>query len=268
MERCGLGVLELALKLSVIVIYQGSYRQIYPCLHSIERSMKFLDSEIECEVLTSKKPNKSVARNKLAKKAKGDILVFIDSDAEATDFWLHELLKPFDSVAVGAVGGPNILGFNATHREALADRILTSYFATWKSCSRYRVTGKLRLVNESELTSCNLAVRKEVFLSVGGFPPDVIPCEENVLLNNIETAGYALMYNPLAIVTHNRAGLFLPHLRKIFFYATGRGLMMKRGKGGIKLLPKFSFDYLFLGIGFILHYLAYVAGVIWGLLKK
>lgn len=265
--------MELALeKVSVIVIYQLESKQVDMCIESIERS--FLHVEQQCEILCSDEPNKSVARNNLAKEATGDILVFIDSDAEATDFWLHELLKPFDIFSdLGAVGGPNILGQRASHREALADKILTSPLATWKSSSRYKMAGKQRFVNESELTSCNLAIRRSVFLSVGGYPPDVIPCEENVLLNNIEKAGYKLMYNPLAIVFHNRAALFWPHLRKIFFYATGRGVMIRKRKGGLTLFPKpntedLFVDYWILGIAFFLHYLAYVSGLIWGLLKN
>ena len=261
--------MELALNgISVIVIYQKKTKQLGVCLESIEKS--FLHVEQPCELLCSNEPNKSVARNNLAKSANGDILVFIDSDAEASDFWLHELIKPFNGCLreiVGVVGGPNLIRDCASHGEVLADKILTSPLATWKSSSRYKVTGRERFVNESELTSCNLAIKRKVFLEVGGFPADVIPCEENVLLNNIQKHGYHLIYNPLAIVFHNRAALLLPHLRKIFFYASGRGLMMRKGKGGLKLFPRPNLDYLILGVAFVLHYFAYVAGLIWGLLK-
>lgn len=256
---------------SIIIIYQHHSTQLNECIKSVMDSCRFANlSQDQFEIIPSNIPNKSRARNDACRRATGKILVFIDSDARATDFWIHELLKPFSNPRfnAGCVGGPNILGSFATHREVLADRLLTSNIATWKSSSRYKVTGKQRIVDESELTSCNLAVSRTAFWKAGGFPLDCIPCEENVLLNRIQENGSLLIYNPLAIVIHNRAPLLKPHLQKIFYYATGRGLMIKRGQGGIKMFPKLSLDYIYLGVGLVLHYIVYVAGLIWGLLKK
>lgn len=258
-------------EVSVIIIYQESSAQVDACIASVEASCQLAGlSKDQYQVLCSNLPNKSVARNKLCKRAAGTILAFIDSDALATDFWVHELLKTFrDCARVAVVGGPNILHtwFQASREEMLADKLLTSTLATWKSAARYRVSGVERRVDESELTSCNLAIRKDVFSEVGGFPADCIPCEENVLLNKIEKKGHFLMYNPLAIVFHNRAPLVKPHLRKIFYYATGRGKMMRKGIGGMKMIPIPNVDYIILGVCLVLHYIAYISGLVWGYIK-
>lgn len=253
---------------SVIVIAKERTEDVEECINSVRSSAAFSGLGFSVEVLFSDVNNKSRARNLLAKKAKGKILVFIDSDAVAPTFWLHELLTPFYDPAVLVVGGPHIPRWDSSYKALLADKILAFPLATFKSSSRYKVSGMLREVDESELTSCNLAIRKEAFLASGGFPEDLIPCEENVVLERIRALGGVMIYNPLAIVFHSRDPLFWPHLRKIFYYGTGRGKMIRRQEGRIRFLPRPSKDFLFLAVGLFLHYVAYISGVIKGLLKN
>lgn len=251
---------------SVIVIAREKTPEVQACIDSVKLSSVF--AGVELEVLFSDRDNKSLARNELVKKSSGEILVFIDSDAVASDFWLHELLKPFKDPAVSVVGGPHLPRFDASYRELLADKILGFPLATWKSSSRYKVSGILREVDESELTSCNLAIRRLAFLASGGFPEDLIPCEENVVLERIRSLGAVMIYSPLAIVFHNRDPLFRPYMKKIFYYGTGRGKMIRRQEGRIRFIPGLSKDFLFLGVGLMVHYIAYIAGIIKGVLKN
>lgn len=250
---------------SVIIIFKD-YDSMKKCSKSVLRSVSYLNEPQNYEILTSDSPNKSRARNDLCRKAKGEILVFIDSDALATDFWLHEILKPFQDPNICVVGGCHILKQDADFNEVMADKILCFPLATWKSAARYSVKGKIRVTDESELSSCNLAIRKQVFLKAGGFPVDIIPCEENVLLNRIESQGYKMVYNPLSIVFHARDPLFLPYARKMFYYAHGRALMMKKGKGSLKMFPKLSLEILYFIVGLCLHYISYISGLIYGLI--
>lgn len=252
---------------SVIVIFKEENDEVRDCLDAIDNAASFMNPLDDYEVLTSTRNNKSLARNECCLKAKGSILVFIDSDAKATDYWLHELLKPFEDESVGVVGGCHIVKPDASKREELADKILAFPLATWKSASRYKVSGRIRETDESELTSCNLAIRKKAFMDAGGFPKDMIPCEENVLMNRIQGKGWKMVYNPLAIVYHARDELFIPHMRKIFYYATGRGKMIRRGEGGITFVPKPSSEILYLGLGFMLHYVSYLSGLIYGIIR-
>ena len=253
-------------RFSVIVIFREETDEVKLCLDSIDNSASFIADPYE--ILTSTKDNKSLARNELCERAEGEILVFLDDDAQATDYWLHELLKPFKDPKVGVVGGCHIIKPTASKMEEMADKILSFPLATWKSSARYKVSGKMRETDESELTSCNLAIRKEAFMESGGFPLDMIPCEENVLMNRIQEKGWKLIYNPLAIVFHSRDELFYPHFKKIFYYAKGRGKMIVKGEGGIKFIPRPSSEMLFFGLGLIIHYVAYGLGLIYGMIKK
>lgn len=254
------------MRVSVIVIFKEVNSNVSLCLSSVDSCIIY--SGVDAEVLTSDKPNKSKARNDLCGKARGEIFAFIDSDATATDNWLTELVTPFlYNSNVGVVGGPNLLRRGADENEVLADKILSFPLATFKSSSRYRVTGVLRDVDESELTSCNIAIKREAFFKAGGFPEEFIPCEENVLLNNIEKLGYRMMYNPLAIVHHNRDRLFLPYCRKIYSYGYGRGRMARRKLGGPRFMFRPSVTLIKLGVGLILHYGSYTAGLVMGYLS-
>lgn len=252
---------------SIIIAYKDIY-QLEVCANTVYRSIEHLNPKLETEVICSAKPNPSHARNFCVENSEGNILIFIDSDAEATDGWLHEILKPFNNSKVGAVGGSNLLKPSASYREQLADKLLTFPLATWKGSSRYRVHGIQRETDESELTSCNLAIRRQAFLEVGGFPEDIVPAEENVLLNRIQKRGWKLVYNPLAIVLHDRPKLIMPYLRKIFYYGTGRGKMLKKHEGSMTVRPHFSKDWLILSLALGLHYGAYFSGVAWGYLQR
>lgn len=256
--------------LSFIVIFKEHTPEVERCLAGIETAARTVFNKYchTYEILTSTRNNKSIARNLLCWEAKGDILVFIDADAYPTDFWLHELLKPFTDSNVGVVGGPNICPPDATEDEVLADKILTFPLATWKSAARYKVTGRIRETDEAELTSCNMAVRREAFMQAEGFPANIIPCEENVLMERIQQNGWKLIYNPMAIVYHSRDALFMDHLKKIHYYAKGRGMMIRKRQGKLKIFPKFSTDFIYLSIGLLFHYIFYISGLIQGFIQR
>lgn len=262
---------EMKVKATVVIAHdknRGS-ETLERCLKSVKKSVAFANLDKKVEIIVTEEPGKSYSRNAAVKGSKGDYLVFIDDDAAATDCWLHELLKHFKNPSVGAVGGPSILMPNSSDREIIANKVLTCAIATWKSSSRYMSRGETRFTNESELHSCNLAIRRDVFEKAGGFS-EIVPCEEIALLNNMENLGYKLVYTPLAVVFHNTASLFMPYAKKMFYFGTGRGKMIRR-YGFKKGKPKFvdpsmkgTIYYIF---GMVLHYVSYVCGLIWGLLK-
>jgi len=261
----------MAIKVSIIIAHDKTRGSgiIERCLQSVRKSVTFSGLAEETEIIVSEEPGKTHSRNNAVRKSKGNLLVFIDDDAVATDSWLHELLKPFEDVSIGAVGGPSVLMPKASLREVIADKLLYSSMASWKSSSRYMAKGETRFTDESELHSCNLAIRREAFDLAEGFP-DIVPCEENALLNNIESVGFNLVYTPLAVVHHSRAPLFIPHAEKIFYYGTGRGKMMRRygfKRGKPKLVNPTMKSAIYFLTGLVLHYVSYISGLIWGLIR-
>ncbi|MGE5279421.1 MAG: glycosyltransferase family 2 protein, partial [Deltaproteobacteria bacterium] len=77
--------------------------------------------------------------------------------------------------------------------------------------------------------SCNLLVRKDAFLTLGGFRTKFWPGEDTVLcLGIVRELGLKIVYDPAVLVYHHRRALFGPHLRQIASYATHRGYFVKR----------------------------------------
>jgi len=257
-------------RVSIIVAYSPSREQL------LQRFLKSLesippDNEIRTELLLSSEGNRSECLNSLARKATGDILLFFDDDVELRYNTIQELLKPFYSKEfknVGVVGGVNICLKEAGKSERRADALLTSYITMFRSRARYTPIGDMRFSDESEVLTCNMAILRKAFEEAGGFPENIIPCEENVLTNRIVAKGYSVIYNPFAVVYHRRPKLFREYARTIFNYGKGRGIMMRHRQGNPKFFNKPSSDWLFIAAGVIVHYASYISGVIYGYFKK
>lgn len=222
------------------------------------------------EVLVSSEGTKSTCRNELAKVAKGMYLVFLDDDVQPRYDTIYELLMPFSMYRfknVGVVGGSNQAFPDAERMEKLAAKILANPLATFRSSSRYTPKGDIRLSDEAEVLSCNMAVLKKAFDESGGFPEDIIPCEENVLVNRIQALGYSVVYNPFAMVYHRQPKLYHDYAHKLFDYGRGRGIMMRKNEGDPVFFPKFTRDTPHLILGYIVHVISYVSGVIWGYIR-
>jgi cellulose synthase/poly-beta-1,6-N-acetylglucosamine synthase-like glycosyltransferase len=255
---------------SIIVAYSLSRENLLRrLLTSIDSVLK--NGEVQAELLISSEGNRSECLNNLARKATGDVLIFFDDDVELRYNTIQELLQPFYSGEfknVGVVGGVNIRFKDVTKDEEHADALLKNPITMFRSRARYTPIGDKRLTDESEIITCVLAISRKAFEEAGGFPGDIIPCEENVLINRIRAKGYSVVYNPFAVVYHRRPKLFREYARTIFNYGKGRGMMMRNHAGNPKLFPKPSWGWLVIGVGVIVHYASYISGVVYGYFKK
>jgi len=220
-----------------------------------------------CQVFVATEGDVSQARNQACEKADGKILVFLDDDAEVRDGCFEELLAPFEDPQIGVVGGVNLPFEGISLEEKVGATLLASPLTMFKSAARYERKGNIRETDESEIVGCVMAVRTLAFNQVGGFPTDIIPCEENVLINRIQQLGWKVVYNPFAVVYHRRPKVFLEYSRAIFHYGKGRGMMMRKHAGAPRMFWSPNRKWLYYVAGFIIHYLSYIAGVIWGWFK-
>jgi GT2 family glycosyltransferase len=109
-------------------------------------------------IQSNKNLNAGLARNLGVTQAAGKFLAFIDADCIPTNRWLQ---AAHDELASGAqmVGGP-VLDALPFHPIATADNLLQ-----FADIASGRPMGKVEI-----LPGCNLAVRKEAFETVNGFP--------------------------------------------------------------------------------------------------
>ncbi len=238
--------------ISVIIPTWRDNQSLKKCLDSL-LNQKYQNGKFEI-ILTSKKrlqiKNKKIislkigsrvnhaqARNIAAKHARGDILAFCDDDCILPSNWFSIASSYFTKNKADLIGGPVLPLKNTPFSYRLSGYLAGSRFAMGFAAYKF-TTFRERKARESDLILANNFVRKSVFWEVGGFDKNQVPCEENLLYERVRKKGYKLLYVPKLACSHPSKPLLRPLLRKIYFYATGRGLLIAR-------VPEtFKFQYL------------------------
>lgn len=162
----------------------------------------------------------AAARNVGAARAGGDLLAFIDSDCSASPGWLAELLPLFGDPRVAAVGGL----VDGMCTESAVDR----YEAVMSSLSlgsreRFGAGGD----DTFYLPSCNLLVRRTLFLGVGGFRDQMHVGEDVDLTWRLRDAGWTIAYLPSGRVLHEHRSTVRSFMSRRFDYGTSEGTLQK-----------------------------------------
>ena len=158
--------------------------------------------QVELLVISGLQPSRQ--RNLAARSARGDFLYFLDHDSEVGRETMGLLLKEAGREGVSASGGPNLPKLSTNWMEGIYGRIFSSPLGSPMVSSRYRGDGVVRPAGERDLILCNLMVRREVFLDMGGFDPRLYPNEENEFLNRLADRGGRAIYRPDAPVLKPR----------------------------------------------------------------
>jgi GT2 family glycosyltransferase len=145
----------------------------------------------------------SAARNAAIREATGEVLAFVDDDAEPAPGWLEALARALESPEVWAAGGPVELEPTGAWPSWLSPR-LRPYLAEWD-----RGTEPATLRYDDYPRGVNLAFRRETFEMIGGFSTRLgrkggalLSYEEVELCYRVEQAGGLVQYAPGARVRH------------------------------------------------------------------
>ena len=160
-------------------------------------------------------------RNLAAGKAKGDILAFVDPDCTADTKWLSHLIEAFHDPRVGAGGGGGIDGFFKTGK---LDRyeLANSSLIIGTHIKRSSDTNKIFYV-----PTCNLLVKKDLFITLGGFNPKLLVGEDVDLCWRIQNAGSEVEFRPNGTVFHRHRNKLAPFCQRRFDYGTSEPLLQK-----------------------------------------
>lgn len=152
----------------------------------------------------------SVARNRGAKEAKGEILAYLDDDAEASEGWLAELLAVFEQNERIAIAGGKVtlIWPPNTHPPRWLSADLSS------GLGAYDLGDKITYIQQPSLTprGLNYAVRQSFLQSIGGFDPNLGRVGTNLLSNEEQQltclaleGNWQVAYVPAALAAHNVA---------------------------------------------------------------
>lgn len=156
-----------------------------------------------------------------AKRARGEIVAFIDDDAYPNESWLVNIVRHFKNPRVAAVGGPGVTPPGSSWSEQASGWFSASPVGGGPYAHRF-IPGKL--VDVDDYPSMNLAVRKSDFLAVGGFDSNYWPGEDTKLcLDLTHKLEKRIIYEPKALVYHHRRPLWWPHLRQNGNFGIHRG---------------------------------------------
>jgi len=191
--------------------------------------------------IQERKISASRAANTGVKNSTTDLIAFLDDDAIAEKDWLAKILKNFSRKRVDLLAGKIVLKISRKKLPAWVNGELKILLGEFDLGSSAREIKK----REFPLLS-NMALRKDVFFSVGAFPEHIgfqegkpYGGEENALVLAARKKKYRVFYDPEVVVYH----LVTPDKFKRMFF-----LKRKSWEGR----ARFRIDRMFEPLPFIL----------------
>jgi cellulose synthase/poly-beta-1,6-N-acetylglucosamine synthase-like glycosyltransferase len=222
-----------------VIIVDGSRDDI---LHPvIENYIK----QIDLKYFHEKGLGASESRNLGCGKAKGDFLVFIDSDCVVPADYLLKVdnfLKT--NPDVDAYGGPDAAEKTFSPFQKAVNYAMTSMLTTGG------IRGKKKHIGKFQLRGFNMGIKRGAFFAVGGYSGMQV-AEDIDLSMRLIKAGYKTALISEAFVYHRRKASFKIFWKQLYFHGKGRiDLHLKHGDALklVHLLPSFFVLGFLIGI--------------------
>ncbi|MCC6347495.1 MAG: glycosyltransferase [Nitrospirales bacterium] len=158
----------------------------------------------------------SAARNHGVLHARGEIVVFTDSDSEAAPDWLEKIVQTYRQAAsprIAAVGGRQK---GHPEDDPFARKVDAFLTAVGFIGDYVKSFDSVREVSHN--ASCNASYRADILRAAGGFREGLFPGEDVDLDRRLRDRGYALLFTPDAVVCHHRVDTRKRWRRMLFRY--------------------------------------------------
>jgi glycosyltransferase involved in cell wall biosynthesis len=191
-------------------------------IKSVEAARRLDYPREKLEIIVARGKQPAVQRNRALREATGEIIYFLDDDAQPTPDALRRAVEHFHDPAVQMVGGPNLCPPDAPFLEQVFAVVLCSWLAFGPSRARYDRFGTVRASSEKELILCNLLARRSALLELGGLDESLYPNEENALMDKAQKGGGKLIYDPDVLVNRRPRGTLHAFCKMLMTYGRGR----------------------------------------------
>lgn len=163
--------------------------------HSESHEIREFSNDDRLKFIREEQFDHGASRNRGAKLARGEILLFMTQDAVPfEDNFAREIISSF-SGKIRAVYGKQIADesnvFEFFERKNL--------YPDYQIIKRYKTNMTFQ---DFFVSDACFAVEKEIFWNLGGFPENIISSEELILSIKILKSGYYILYNPNVKVLH------------------------------------------------------------------
>ncbi|SLM30412.1 Similar to family 2 glycosyltransferase SpsQ [Desulfamplus magnetovallimortis] len=163
----------------------------------------------------------AAARNRGANLAKGDIILFTDSDCVPDHFWIENMVAPL--VKPTSCSSPEstyyrnsiVSGVKGAYRTKQSS--MTARFAQAEFEDRFAMLEQVPFIDMVDTYSA--AFRRDVFLDAGGFDPSfpVANNEDTELSYRLVSRGHLFVFVPEAFVYHTHPDTLKKYLRVKFW---------------------------------------------------
>jgi len=208
-------------------------------------------------LLKNEKFNAAAGRNIGITNSTGDIIAFIDGDAIASKDWLQQIITMFEKTDAIGVGGPDLLPPNSTTTARMIGYVMTSPFARG---GRFNPSTQHTTMDEEKyvyhIPTCNLALKREVFNTIGLFDESFVKGQDLELNYRIVTTGHKLLYSPKIKVVHHRKQYIKDFSKQIYKWAKAKvAIIKKHGINGftshVYLWPLYAIAGVFLSLAIL-----------------
>lgn len=222
-----------------VIIADGSPTTI------LAEHIRSFESKLQVQHLHRPRLAISPSRNLGAQHAKGDYLIFLDSDVILPAGYLVAVHRGLLAEKIDAFGGPDAAHASFTNVQKAISFAMTSYLTTGG------IRGGKKQIHQYNPRGFNMGIRKEVFEKMNGF--SAIACGEDIELSirMVEDHMVVKLISD-AFVYHKRRTTFKSFFRQVFRFGAARINIFYRHHDQLKITHLFPSAFLiFLIAGFL-----------------
>ena len=174
------------------------------------------------KIITEFGPSPSENRNRGLRKAKTELVAFMNGHTIAPKNWSEKVIVFFSEYPdADIVGGPQLTPPNDSNFGRISGYALSSPFGAGGVYNRYSGDKIIFNADENHLTSANLICKRKVFKKIK-FDENLYPGEDPKFIEDAKKSGFNVIYSPDIMVYNKRRGSFKELSKQILYYGKVR----------------------------------------------